>query len=83
MPMLRGEFPDAGEQSPEEFDGLRHRAAETVETVGVEVLVAEAGLDQATVTAFADGDIADRTLDEAVVCWRRAEPAGRGRSQAC
>ncbi len=40
--------------------------AETVETVGVEVIVAEAGLDQATVTAFADGDIADRTLDEAV-----------------
>jgi voltage-gated potassium channel Kch len=67
MRMLRGEFPDAGEQSHEELLAAYGTVlAETVETVGVEEIVAETGLDQATVTAFADGDIGDRTLDEAV-----------------
>jgi hypothetical protein len=67
MPMLRGEFPDAGEQSPEELLAAYGTVlAETVETVGVEEIAAETGLDQATVAAFADGDIADRTLAEAV-----------------
>ena len=65
--MLQGEFPDADEQSPEELlTAYGTVLVETVETVGVKEIVAETGLDQATVTAFADGDIADRTLDEAV-----------------
>ncbi|KAA9396819.1 hypothetical protein Har1130_03125 [Haloarcula sp. CBA1130] len=65
--MLRGEFPDAGEQSSDELLAAYSTVlAETVETVGVEAVVAETGLDQTTVTAFADGDVADRTLDEAV-----------------
>ncbi len=65
--MLRGEFPDAGEQSHEELLAAYSTVlAETVETVGIEEIVAETDLDQATVTAFADSDIGDRTLDEAV-----------------
>lgn len=65
--MLRGEFPDAGEQSPEELLAAYGTVlAETVETVGVDGIVDATDLDRATVESFAAGDIADRTLDEAV-----------------
>ncbi|WP_336336937.1 DUF5791 family protein [Haloarcula brevis] len=65
--MLRGEFPDAGEQAPEELLAAYGTVlAETVETVGVDGVADATGLDRATVEAFASGDIADRTLDEAV-----------------
>jgi hypothetical protein len=65
--MLRGEFPDAGEQSAEELLAAYGTVlAETVETVGVEGVVDATGLNRVTVETFASGDIADRTLDEAV-----------------
>ncbi|MFB6223224.1 MAG: DUF5791 family protein [Haloarcula sp.] len=65
--MLRGEFPDAGEQSSDELLAAYGTVlTETVETVGVESVVGATDLDRATVEAFADGDFANRTLDEAV-----------------
>jgi len=65
--MLRGEFPDAGEQSAEELLAAYGTVlAETVERVGVADVVEATGLDRATVDAFADGKVADRTLEEAV-----------------
>jgi hypothetical protein len=67
LPMLRGEFPDAGEQSADELLAAYGTVlAETVGAVGVGGVVDATGLDQETVEAFADGDIADRTLGEAV-----------------
>jgi len=65
--MLRGEFPEAGEQSPEAL--LAAYAAvlsDTVESVGVDGVVEASGLDRDVVEAFADGDVAERTLEEAV-----------------
>ncbi|MBV0901470.1 DUF5791 family protein [Haloarcula salina] len=65
--MLRGEFPEAGEQSPEALLAAYATVlTETVDSVGVDAVVEASGLDRGVVGAFADGDIADRTLEEAV-----------------
>ncbi|WP_424000042.1 DUF5791 family protein [Haloarcula salina] len=65
--MLRGEFPEAGEQSPEALLAAYATVlGETVDSVGVDAVVESSGLDRSVVAAFADGDVADRTLEEAV-----------------
>ncbi|MFC7249665.1 DUF5791 family protein [Halomicroarcula sp. GCM10025324] len=64
--MLRAEFPDAGDQSPEAllaaYEGV---LAETVETVGVEQVVESTDLDAATVEAILAGDAGDLSLSDA------------------
>jgi len=60
--MLRAEFPDAGEQSPETLlEAYASVVTATVESVGVDAVVDGTGLDRDTVT----GDVGDLTLDEA------------------
>ena len=60
--MLRAEFPDAGEQSPEALlEAYESVLAGTIESVGVDDIVDTTALDRETVT----GDIADMTLEEA------------------
>lgn len=64
--MLRAEFPDAGEQSPETLlEAYGSVLAGTIESEGVGSVVEETGLDQQLVVAVADGDVADRSLAEA------------------
>jgi len=54
--MLPGAFEDAGEQTPSALaEAYRKRLAAAVETVGVERVVAETSLDEATVTAVVEG----------------------------
>jgi len=60
--MLRAEFPDAGEQSPETLcDSYASVLTETIESIGVDAVVDATGLDRETVT----GDIAEMTLEAA------------------
>lgn len=55
--MLRDEFADAGEQTPAELQGSYEAVlTETVEAVGTDSVVADTGLDQATVTALIEGE---------------------------
>ncbi|MBV0923670.1 hypothetical protein KTS45_05595 [Halomicroarcula limicola] len=64
--MLRAEFPDAGERSPEELlAAYESMLAATVESVGVERVAEETDLDETTVQRVADGDAADLPLEEA------------------
>ena len=64
--MLRAEFPDAGERSPEELvDAYGVLLAETIEDVGADEVAATTGLDDATVARVADGDVADISLEAA------------------
>lgn len=64
--MLRSEFPDAGEQSPETLLGAYEAVlTETVESVGRESVVEATGLDPQMVAAVADGSAADLSLEEA------------------
>ncbi|WP_135302160.1 DUF5791 family protein [Haloarcula amylovorans] len=64
--MLRAEFPDAGEQSPEALlAAYESMLAATVESVGVETVVEETELDETTVRRVADGDAADLPLSSA------------------
>lgn len=64
--MLRGEFPDAGEQSPEALlAAYGRKLSAAVEQVGVEGAAAETGLDHEVVTAVLDGEAASVTLEEA------------------
>ena len=64
--MLRAEFPDAGERTVEELLAAYEAVlADTVESVGVERVVEETGLDPETVEAVGAGDAADLSLSEA------------------
>jgi hypothetical protein len=64
--MLRSEFPDAGEQSPEALlDAYESVLAETVETVGRESVIEATGLDPETVAAVAEGTAAELSLEDA------------------
>jgi len=65
--MLRSEFPDAGEQSPDELLGAYGSVlAETVASVGADTVAASAGIDRETVDAVADGDVAGLSLEDAM-----------------
>ena len=64
--MLRAEFPDAGDQSPEALLGAYEAVlSETVETVGIDAVVDATGLETETVERLRDGDAADLTLSDA------------------
>jgi hypothetical protein len=64
--MLRSEFPDAGEQSPEALlDAYESVLAETVESVGPDSVVDATGLAPETVAAVGDGEAADLSLADA------------------
>jgi len=64
--MLRAEFPDAGEQSPEALLGAYESVlAGTVESVGVVTVVESGGLDHDIVEKVADGDASNLTLGDA------------------
>jgi hypothetical protein len=64
--MLRSEFPDAGEQSPETLlDAYETVLTETVESVGHESVVEATGLDPQLVAAVADGSAAELSLEDA------------------
>ncbi|MDS0281145.1 DUF5791 family protein [Haloarcula onubensis] len=64
--MLRTEFPDAGEQSPEALlSAYGSVLAETVASVGADTVAESAGLDRETVDAVADGDGAALSLSDA------------------
>ena len=64
--MLRTEFPDAGEQSPEALlSAYGSMLAETVASVGADSVVESTGIDRETVDAVAEGDVAGLSLDDA------------------
>jgi hypothetical protein len=64
--MLRAEFPDAGDQSPEALLAAYESVlAETIETVGVDAVVDATGLDTETVDRLRDGNAADLPLSDA------------------
>jgi len=64
--MLRGEFPDAGEQSPDELLAAYGSVlSATVDRLGVDSVVEATGLDRATVEAVADSDVSDLSLETA------------------
>jgi len=65
--MLRTEFPDAGEQSPEALLAAYGSVlAETVASVGAGAVAESTGLDPETVDAVAEGDVAELSLSDAV-----------------
>ena len=60
--MLRAEFPDAGEQSPETLrEAYESVLTETIASVGIDAVIDATELDRETVT----GDIAELTLEAA------------------
>jgi hypothetical protein len=64
--VLRTEFPDAGEQSPEALlSAYGSVLAETVASVGADSVVESTGIDRETVDAVAEGDVAGLSLDDA------------------
>ncbi|PSP58021.1 hypothetical protein BRC76_09005 [Halobacteriales archaeon QH_8_67_36] len=64
--MLRTEFPDAGEQSPEALlSAYGSVLAETVASVGADSVVESTGINRETVDAVAEGDVAGLSLDDA------------------
>jgi len=64
--MLRTEFPDAGERSPEALlSAYGAVLAETVDAVGADSVVESTGLDRETVDAVADGDVETLSLEDA------------------
>jgi hypothetical protein len=65
--MLRTEFPEAGEQSPEALlSAYGSVLVATVESVGADTVAETAELDRETVDAVADGDVADLSLEDAM-----------------
>ncbi|MFB6142084.1 MAG: DUF5791 family protein [Halorientalis sp.] len=64
--MLRDEFEAPGETSPEELRRAYERVlAEVVESVGVERVASESGVDEDTLAALQDGESPTLTLAEA------------------
>ena len=64
--MLRTEFPDAGEQSPDALlSAYGSVLAETLAAVGADSLAESTGLDRETVDAMADGDVGALSLEDA------------------
>jgi len=66
MDMLRGEFPDADDQSPETLlKAYASVLASTLDSVGAADVVAATGLDRAVVEGVADGDVGEVSLEDA------------------
>jgi len=64
--VLRTEFPDAGERSPEALlSAYGSVLAETVASVGADSVVESTGINRETVDAVAEGDVAGLSLDDA------------------
>ena len=64
--MLRDEFEAPGQQAPDDLRVAYERVlAETVETVGVDEVAAESGVDHETLTALVDGESPELTLEAA------------------
>ncbi|MFC6756098.1 MULTISPECIES: DUF5791 family protein [Haloarcula] len=65
--MLRGEFPDAGEHSPEALlSAYGSVLAETVDAAGADAVVESAGIERETVAAVADDEVAQLSLSDAM-----------------
>jgi asparagine synthetase B (glutamine-hydrolysing) len=63
--MLRGEFA-VGELSPEQLhEAYRERLRETVDTLGAETVAARSGVDRSVVSALANGEAPELTLEAA------------------
>ncbi|MDG5775853.1 DUF5791 family protein [Haloarculaceae archaeon H-GB2-1] len=64
--MLRGEFDDAAESTPEELrESYESVLAEVVESVGIETVVDETGLGRERVSALLEGESPELTVSEA------------------
>lgn len=64
--MLRDEFEGVGQSDPADLRSAYERVlAETIETVGIDEVAAESGVDRDTLTALLDGESPDVTLEEA------------------
>jgi hypothetical protein len=64
--MLRSEFPDAGEQSPEALhDAYLSTLVDTIETVGIDTITAETEIARETLTAISGGDDIEVSLTDA------------------
>ena len=64
--MIRGEFANAGERTPDELrSGYEAVLAEVIDEVGVDAVVDETKLDRETVEALATGESPSVTLEEA------------------
>jgi hypothetical protein len=64
--MLRDEFETPGQRTPEDLLAAYKRVlAETVESVGVDSVAEESGVDRETLVALVDGDSPEVTLEDA------------------
>jgi len=64
--MLRDEFEAPGQRDPDDLLAAYERVlADTVETVGVDEVAAESGVDEETLRALVAGDSPEVTLEEA------------------
>jgi hypothetical protein len=64
--MIRDEFPDAGEQTPADLQAAYEETlAAVVETVGLEEVIAETELTEATVEALVGGESPEITVEQA------------------
>lgn len=64
--MLRDEFETPGQRAPEDLRAAYERVlAETVESVGVDSVAEESGVDRETLAALIDGDSPEVTLEDA------------------
>lgn len=64
--MLRGAFEDAGERSPEQLQSAyENRLVETIETVGIDTVADQSGVDRETLTALLEGESPELTLEAA------------------
>lgn len=72
--MLRGEFPGAGERTPEALRAeYESHLTAVVDDVGVEAVVSETDLDEEIVEALAAGEAPELTLQEAASVLAMAE----------
>ena len=64
--MLRAEFPDAGEQSPEALlEAYGSVLAETADSVGADTVAESTGMDRDTVDALTNGDVGALSVEDA------------------
>lgn len=64
--MIRGEFADAGERTPEELlSGYETVLAETIDQVGIDDVVSNTDLEQETAEALVAGESPEVTLEAA------------------
>ncbi|WP_246987183.1 DUF5791 family protein [Halorientalis marina] len=64
--MLRDEFETPGQRTPEDLLAAYERVlAETVESIGVDSVAEESGVDRETLVALVDGDSPEVTLEDA------------------